>query len=308
LRARLLSLLLGTLGFAGAAMACDGPAMTFEPLAAHTWWIPGAPGDSNAGNRGRSSAIVLHREGQKVWLIGSGPSPIFGQALACHAAKVAGAAVTDVVNTWPRPEAVLGNGAFATARLWAHAAVKQAMAEQCAHCTERLRARMGDAAADLGVQPVVLPRSSFEGAQGQLGPWDWWLLQRMPQVPVTVFHLRGTALWLAPGVLWHDGAPDMRDSRLGPMQRATQALFDRLALPDPRRLWLGEQGPVLSDEQARAHALYWQALEKTIDRLQAAGGSELDVVKALPGVPAWMTGSERHVLNWQRAWREIESR
>jgi hypothetical protein len=282
--------------------------MVFEPLGPSTWWIPGAPGDSNAGNRGRSSAIVLHREGRSVWLIGTGPSPVFGQALACHAAKVAGAAVTDAVNTWPRPEAVLGNAALGAARLWAHAAVAQAMHEQCAHCTERLRARMGAAAGDLGPAPVVLPRQRFSGAHGQLGPWDWWLLQRLPQVPVTVLHLRGTALWLAPGVLWRDGAPDLRDSRLAPLQQATQALLERIAPPSTGRVWLGEQGPVLSDDEARAHGHYWAVLEKTIDRLQAAGGSELDVAKTLPGVPEWMTASERHVLNWQRAWREIESR
>jgi hypothetical protein len=89
----------------------------------------------------------------------------------------------------------------AIARHWAHADVARAMRTQCARCVLRLRQRLGDAAVDLGpaASAARLPERWLHGASGQLGPLQWWRLQRTPAVPVTVWQVRGSGVFTAHG-------------------------------------------------------------------------------------------------------------
>jgi hypothetical protein len=131
-----------------------------------------------------------------------------------------------------------------------------------------------------------------------------------------VWHLERANLWAAPGLLWNDGAPDLRDSRLVDLLGATQALH-ALANHRPARrtpasagpdvLWLGEQGPPAGPVLIERHLAYWRALGAAARAAWERGDSETLPAPALDGVEAaWLT-SPRHALNWQRAWRDAEA-
>jgi hypothetical protein len=288
-----------------AAAACpEVPAIRFMPLGDGIWWVPAADGESNDANRGFVSNLLIARDGQRLWLVGSGPSPVFGQALACRARQHFGRAVTDIVNPWARAELVLGNAGFPGVRVWAHRQVATAMAEQCAHCVERLHQRLGLAAADLGDQPARLPTLLIDGSRGRLGPFDWWALPRSEGRVVTVWRHRASGVTSAHGLLWFDGPPDGRDSDLQTMAASTLSLAN---LPAAGTRWVGEQGPPGPASAPVLQAAYWAAVLDAAARGVAAG----EVLSAQPGLTGWpeaLVGHPRHLLNWQRAWRQAEDR
>lgn len=350
------------------AADCPGPALHFEPLAADVWLVPAAAGDSNADNRGQVSNLVLVREhtagqarrarqaqaagptagpaagggavgragggeGARWWLLGSGPSPAFGRALACRLQQRLGAVVSDVISPWARPELVLGvaglpgaraglgvgvgmgvgmgTGAESAAsaravRHWAHAAVADAMAEQCPHCVDRLRLRLGAAAADLEADPIQLPDHRLHGEQGVLGPFLWWRLPRAGGRWLTVWRLRHAPLWVAHGLLDGHGPPDGRDADLALLRDASRRLAHWAAADGPSARFVGEQGPPMDSGAPAQHAAYWAGLLATATAAVARGDDESAAAPGWPGLPAGWAGQPWHGLNWQRAWRQVE--
>jgi hypothetical protein len=342
-------LLLGALPVAQAA-DCPGPALRFDALAADVWLVPAAAGDSDAGNRGQVSNLVLVRAraapqaeagpaeqaaagdvGLRWWLLGSGPSPAVGRALACQLQQRLGAVVSDVISPWARPELVLGvagltggregvgvvtgvgvgapagpGTAAVAVRHWAHAAVADAMAEQCSHCVDRLRQRLGVAADDLGPDPIRLPDHRLQGEQGALGPFRWWRLPRAEGRWVTVWRLRATPLWLAPGLLDGNGPPDGRDADLAMLRDASRQLARWAAADGPAAVFVGEQGPVMDSGAPARHAAYWDALLAAATAAVNRGDDETAPAPGWPGLPARWAAAAWHGLNWQRAWRQVE--
>lgn len=284
---------------------CEGTPLRLEPLARGLWLVPAAPGDATAENRGQVSHLLVAVDGARTWLIGSGPSPAFGQRLACALQQQVGRRATDVVSAWPHPESVLGLAGLPGPRTWAHAAVADAMRSRCADCVERLRQRLGGAAADLGDDPVRVPDRRLVGTQGRLGPWRWHLLWRGEGLPVTAWEHRASGLRFAPGLLWGDGAPDGRDADLPTMAASIDALARW-----PRRKstrWIGEQGAPLDAAAVAAQQRYWRWLLEAARRGVETG----DVETVLPAPPPdlqSLAASPQHALNWQRAWRQAESR
>lgn len=312
-----LALGLGAQAAAARTTGCPGPALRIEAMAPGVWWIPGAPGDADARNRGAISNLLAVRDGQRLWLLGSGPSPGWGRALGCQLRRRSGLAVTDVIAPWSRPELVLGQTGLRAARHWAHADVINAMRARCAHCIERLRLRLGDAAGDLAGVQAAIPTRTLQGDSGRLGPWRWWRLARSPDTSVTVWALPRAGLIAAHGLLWSDGAPDLRDATLAEFSGALQSLT-RLdtaegsggAAASPRR-WLPEQGPWLPAGAPARERDYIEALRQAAAAAIAGAALETDPPPRLP-VP-WpeansdLGGDLRHRLNWQRAWREAEA-
>ncbi len=300
-----------------AAARCTGLPQPLLALAPGVWWLPAASGDSDAGNRGQVSNLVLVRQGQgagvRWWLVGSGPSPAFGRLLACQLQRQLGARVTDVISPWARPELVLGVAGLqplGPLRHWAHAAVAQAMATQCPHCVDRLRQRLGAAAADLGADPIRLPRQLLQGAQGRLGPFDWWRLPRSEGRWVTVWRLARPGqptLWLAPGLLQGAGPPDGRDAELLLLQQSSQRLALLAASDGPAARFVPEQGPLLAAEAPAAHARYWADLLAAAEAAVLRGDDETAPAPAWPGLPPGWAGQPWHAMNWQRAWRQVEA-
>lgn len=291
-----------------ARAACEGPPVEIRRLAPNHWLVPARVGsDPPAAHRGQVSHLVLAFDGRRTWLIGSGPTPAFGARLACTLKARFGRVVTDLVSPWPHPELVLGAAAFASARHWAHADVADAMQRRCPGCVERLRQRLGDAAVDLGADPVRLPPHRLAGERGGLGPWLWWRLSRGDGQPVTVWHDRRSALGFAPGLLWGDGAPAGGDADLDVLAASTAALADRAEAVGAPRLWIGEQGPPMSAADVRRHADYWQWLLEAAHASVEGGDDETRMPEAPPAL-ALTAGSPQHALNWQRARRQAESR
>ncbi|MDZ7855453.1 hypothetical protein [Sphaerotilus sp.] len=287
-----------------AAIPCAGPPIVLQPVAPQVWMVPGADGDSTPDNRGAISNLLAVREGRRLWLIGSGPSATYARALNCHLQRLTGQRVTDVIAPWPRPELVLGQAGLAGARRWAHEDVAQAMQERCPRCVERLRQRLGPTAADLGAKPIALPVHRLHGDHGTLGPLRWWRLRRSAETSVTVWSVPRARLSTAHGLLWADGAPDLRDAESGHLDEAWQRLD---ALGDTAQ-WLPEQGPLLDSSAPRQHRAYLQALRTAVDRAQERGAPESDPAPVLDGVDARFGQGQRHALNWQHVWREAERR
>lgn len=307
--------LLGLAGLAACCVAlparaapCEGPPPRIDALAPGLWWVPAAPGDASPHNRGQVSNLLLAAEGPRLWLIGSGPSPAFGRALACAVQARWQRRVTDIVTPWARPEAVLGLAAWPGARRWAHAEVAAAMAARCTACVAGLRERLGEAAADLGEDPVRIPDRLLDGAQGRLGPFAWWRLARAEGVPVTVWRHAASGVAFAPGLLWGDAAPDGRDADLARLAQATAALKGLRADAGPARRWLGEQGGPQDARAPRQAAAYWAALQAAVAAGLTRGDDGQAVPATLPGVSPRLTADPRHALNWQRAWRQSEDR
>ncbi|MFM2120159.1 MAG: hypothetical protein RL722_1627 [Pseudomonadota bacterium] len=301
------------------------------PVAPQVWAARGTAGEASAANRGATSNLLVVADGHRRWLLGSGPTPAWGRQFAAVVRQETGATPSDVIAPWPRPELVLGSAGMGGAgvrdahlRRWAHRAVDAAMRERCPHCIDRLAARLGLAAIDLEPRSALpaLANHLLDGQSGRLGPWRWWLLwrTRTPGAlqPVTVWHLPADGLWAAPGLLWTDGPPDLRDSRLADQLQALDALAriraevaDAARSTHPARAgaeaWWPEQGEPGDASLIATHRHYWQALADAVRATWEGGGNETDAPPALPGVATNWLAHERHALNWQRAWREVEA-
>lgn len=310
---------------AQAAGPCPGPALDWQAVetrdGAQLLWLPAAAGDANAVNRGRILNQWLLREPargdqpERVWLMGSGPTPAAAAALDCQLQARLGWRVTDVINPWARPEAVLGNTGWPAARHWAHADVAARMASTCGQCEAGLRNRLGAAASDLGPAPIALPEQLLQGDGGRLGPWDWWRFWRNETVATTVWHWRGSGVWLAPGLLWAEGPPDLREADTSQLAgawaclpqlvaQATEAGANRSSTTETR--WGPEQGPWMGADGPAQQQAYVDALQAAIRALQAAAAPEAAPAARLPGRPDWQQTTPRHSLNWQRQWRRLD--
>ncbi len=330
--------LLGTVANAAPAAHCPGPATPLQQLAPDVWLLPGAAGVATASNRGHVANLLLVREGRRLWLLGSGPSPAFARALDCRlrtpGAMLGGSnvssrrGITDVVNPRARAELALGNAGLPKARHWALAEVAQAMQRQCPTCVARLREQLGERATDLGRQPIHLPTRLLRtpgSGRDKLGPFDWQRVVLGPQHVVSVWRHRASGITAAWGLLWLDGPPDGRDADIALMAAAVE----HLTAPKPTvafqapTLWVGEQGAPTGDEGVAVQAQYWRRMwshaqagvaagldlpDPPADLLPPGGAQQLGLAAAAaagqsPGPTAQQL---RHALNWQRAWRQAE--
>jgi hypothetical protein len=185
------------------------------------------------------------------------------------------------------------------------------MQERCPRCIERLRLRLGTSAGDLGRAVIALPLRLLHGDHGSLGPLRWQRLERSDTTQVTLWSLPRAQLRTAHGLLWADGAPDLRDADSAKLEQAWRRLAAQVDGADVAGRvgrWIPEQGPVQSASAPQAHLHYLAALRRAIDEAQARGAAESDPAPALAGVPEVFNRSARHQLNWQHAWREAEAR
>jgi hypothetical protein len=309
--ASLLVLLAGLSGFANAALPCSARDADAEPvlqrIKVDVWHIAAARGEPDASNRGVTIELLLVRDGARLWLVGSGPTPAFGAALDCAVRRTLGRRVTDVINTRAAPELALGNPAFDGARLWALPEVIDAMRTRCEACRERLARRLGAAGVSLRPEDIRVPFRPVgsRGARaGRLGPFDWRKLARAPGERVLVLRHRASQLVVAQGLLWADDVPDLRDTRSDTLLASLRAL-QRLSIG--ARL-VGEQGGVTQPAAIAANIAYLEALHRAVDAALARGdvqgaaglGIDLPAFAELPGYAA------RQPLNVQHVWRELE--
>ena len=290
---------------------CDGADVAGLPtilrVSPNVWRVAAARGEPDESNCGVTIQLVLVRDRDRLWLIGSGPSPAFGVALARAVQRTIGHTVTDVVNTRSAPELAMGNVAFADARLWALPDVMAAMQTRCLQCQTQLRARLGMAGVSLQPQLIRVPRHPVAAAgatTGRLGPFEWRALERMPGELVVVLRHSHDRIVVAQGLLWADDVPDLRDTRSDSLLASWRTL---LAFSTGSRM-LGEQGGVVDPDAVGRHISYLESLRRAVEPsllrgdLLGASGSALGLTEfaSLPGYAA------RHPINVQRVWLELE--
>lgn len=293
----------------------------FEPLAAGLWRVPARGGEADAINRGQVIHLVLARHEGRLWLLGSGPSPAFARALRCAAWRQLGLEIRHAANPYARAELVLGNAGLPQGTVVAPRPVRQAMQVQCPQCVARLRSRLGAAAIDLGSAPVRLPAPlpasspalssalssalspTQHGAEDRQrwGPFHWWLVKRGASAWTSAWRHVDAGVTVAFGLLWFDGPPDGRDTEPASM---IQGLEDLLAAVPPNERFVGDAGPPGDRAAVQAQLDYWRALWKAAQQGVATGASWSDEPPPLPA--GWIDVSDRHRLNWQRAWRQAE--
>lgn len=280
------------------------------------WCLPAHGGDADEVNRGFVANLLLARDSEGLWLIGSGPSPRFGRALEVAIRTRWPQQPLELASPWAHPETVLGVAGVPHRHHTSHAEVAQQMAQRCPGCLQRLAARMGSAAADLEIRPadtdsaaphpIQIPVTVFRGDAGRWGPFDWHRRQRAADVTVIIFTHRSTGVVHAPGLLWGDVPPDGRDAD---SQALAASLSGLAQWGQERRVrrWLGQQGGVVGMKQVHAAALYWQGLAAKALEGQERGDDGLQAPMQIDGVPAHWLAHAHHTLNWQRSWRQAES-
>jgi hypothetical protein len=266
--------------------------------------IEARDGDPSPGNGGLTSALVAVEDGARLWLVGAGPTPRFGLALA----EALGRPVTDLVFTRPHGPLTLGAAAFAGARRWALDATAAAMARDCAACRAGLAQAIGAEAADSLLPGLVrLPDHRIDppGASGgRLGPFRWQTVMRAPDQPVLLLKIDGTRWWLAQGLVWPGALPDLRGTDEAVIAAAWRRLHDAMEADD--RV-IGERGDPGTPADLRRHARYLQALQQVVDAALAAGHHAGELALDLPGWSLTAAQAARHALNAQRVWRTREA-
>lgn len=279
-----------------------------EAVATQVWRIAAAGGESTPDNAGMVTESVLVQERDRLWLVGSGPTPARGEALACAIEASLGRKVTDVINTRAHPELAMGNTAFATARVWALDDVARAMEQRCRECIARLAQRIGGAGARLDDSAIRVAdkRLGADGAsQGRLGPFLWWALPRAKGERTLVLRLREQPIVIAQGLVWPGAVPNLRDT-------VSETLLDSLrALRGIARgaiTVLGEQGPAGSTDDIGSHLDYLVSLRAAVSA-RVHSGTDANAAMASISLPMFakrVGNGEIDALNRQRVWREME--
>lgn len=300
---------------APASVACPdatGDALPHPPqliaVGKTVWRMPAAEGESSALNGGVVTQAVLVVDGRRLWLVGSGPTPAFGAALACLIEAERGRTVTDIVNTRAHPELALANRAFGRARVWALPDVADAMGAQCGSCLDRLRGRIGSAGAGLTAEDIRVPayRIGRAGADaGTLGPFAWQALPRAPGARTLVLQVRGEALLVAQGLVWVGGIPNLRETDSAMLLSSLRRLR---AMAGGQRV-IGEQGSVGGMADIDSHIAYLEALREDVRVRVERGDDEAGTLASisLPQFAALSGYADIHPLNRQRVWREFET-
>lgn len=300
-RRRLLATLAGWPMLAGAQAAPP----RLQRLGEHSWWLAAATGDPTPANGGATVQLLVVREGERIWLVGSGPTRAFGTALARAVHEAAGAPVSDIVITRAAPELAMASAAWPGARLWALSDVAAAMRERCGECQQRLKAALGAAGDDLVPQDIRVPDHTVgaPGAEaGRLGPFEWRALARGGGERALVLRQRDDAVVLAQGFVWAGDLPDLRGTRQPAFADSLRQLREWAA---GQRL-LGEQGGLCDSSQIERHLAYLQALHAALAPRIARGEAWPGSDAGLPAAGALAGDAARHALNVQHLWLELE--
>jgi len=280
------------------------------------WRIEVAGLEAGNANRGHVGNLWISRHQGRVWLVGAGPSPAWARAFDQQVLDRLDQRVTDVALPMAQPEFVLGASGFPNARIWTTHDLDIALRRRCGDCVAQWRLRLGDAATDLGEDPVRWAETTARTPQGTWGPFHWqtWQLRRRDgsDLPGLLWWHPGARVGGAWGLLWGEAPPDLRDADIQSVLESRQAWADSAAHWDPTAegQWLGTQGGSLPASIWQADSTvfaYWSSLRET-----AQGGVENgQLLAASPPAsdgswPAAWAHHPRHALNWQRIWRQAE--
>lgn len=299
-------LLLFLFALAGNSTAAP-PALSLLPqeVAPGVYVVRGVSAEPDPANGGAviNSGFVVGLRG--VVVIDSGPHRRYGEALLAAIRRVTAKPVKLVINTHPHPENVLGNGAFAQrgVPIVATARTRDLMELRCPVCITNLRARLGDEWMQ-GTQ-IVLPDQTI-GASRHLRTGG----RRLHLIPVGWAHTEGdlavfdeaSGVLFAGGLVYADEIPYTRESRI----EGWVAALDVLRALPVRHVVPGH-GPVGGPERLENTRRYLRGL-LDIARTQLERGVDASGAAAadLPEFSGWALHAERHDLNVQHAFGELE--
>jgi hypothetical protein len=308
-------------------VAATCASLRWESLAPDLWVLYGHEGNSTPANEGRVSNILFARENtdakqmpSRGWLIGSGPSQRMGQLVRCSLEQQLGAMVTDVVSPRAHPESVLGASAFANTVHWALPEVALAMQSRCPRCSQQLAAMIAETS--IAQQSIFIPKQpiytgpatvSTHSEVPTLGPFQVWSVPLDTNEWTTLLRHTTSGLWFAPGLVWGDTlVPDLRDTDVYRVIAALQVL-EKFT---PKQI-LPEQGRAATLAMLQANTQYWLGLESRTALAIRQGAADVNALtvgvtppaQAAPANPTNLNSAmnrDRHSLNQQRVWRQLE--
>ena len=289
-------------------------AARWQAIVPGVWIWPGAAQEIGPGNLGQVASQILLRDGDGATLIDPGPSLAHGLQVRESARCALGLTITRVLDSHAHAENVLGNAAFADARIEASAATLAGMRARCPQCLASITQKAGPAA--LAGTAVRLPEANLRHGQqlaSDSGRWQIMEFSAAHSDSDLVLWNEEQRLLVAPSLVYQGRLPELaQGTLLGWL--ATLRQLHRL-----RPAWvLGQQasrhadqtGTVVAGSALAASHGYLCALAQGVTAALELGRSANEATEApelaLPAYAGWAGHAERQGFNVQRAWRELE--
>ncbi len=288
----------------GAALAGEPacPAVDLVPAAPDVWVARPSgltPARANCG-RSAASIVLVGRAGAVV--VDPGPQARAGRDLLAAMKRAGLPAAVAVIDSHPHPENVLANAAMGGLPIYASASTAALMGRRCPRCRANLKQTLGE---DLmrGTRIVLPTRVLHDDQRLALGGVPLHVLafaQAHAEGDVALLEARSRTLITA-GLAYGREVPDMHEASLTGWIAALQ----RLAALSPRQV-VASHGD--SDDPLGDTLAYLTALR---DAVQAELEAGTDLTTALERIQlerfaGWAGYAERHGLNVQHAWLELE--
>lgn len=277
-----------------------------QRVAPGVYVIPGIVGDPSPENRGRvvNTGFIVGRTG--VVIIDSGANHDQGRAILATVRRITQKPVKLLIDTHPHPQNVLGNGAFAARGIpiLATAVTAEKMNERCPRCLENLSASVGAEA--MRDTRIVLPQQTLDmettltigGRQLRLIPTGWG----HSEGDLAVLDSQTGTLFTS-DLVYADQIPHLSEARIEGWLAALDALS---ALP--ARVVVPGRGPVGTASRIATFRRYLQQLHDQVATAYHAGRTLDETLRQidLPEFHGWQGYAERHPLNIQHVWYEVE--
>lgn len=278
------------------------PAVELVAAAPDVWVARPSGLKPERGNCGRSAASIVLTGRAGAVVVDPGPQARAGRELLA-AMKGAGLpAAVAVIDSHPHPENVLANAAMGGLPIHASARTTELMGRRCPRCRANLKKTLG---ADLmrGTRIVLPTRVLHDDQRFALGGVPLHVLvftQAHAEGDVALLDVRSRTLITA-GLAYGREVPDMREASL----TGWIAALERLAALAPRHV-VASHGD--SDDPLGDTLAYLSALRDAV-RTELDAGTDLATAVErirLDAFAAWAGYAERHGLNVQHAWLELE--
>lgn len=277
-----------------------------QRIAPGVYVLPGVLAEPDAKNAGRvvNTGFIVGRRG--VVVIDSGANLRQGKAILAAIRQVTRRPVILLIDTHPHPQNVLGNAAFARRRIpiLATAMTAEKMNERCPRCLEHLTASVGAEA--MAGSEIVLPQQRIT-AETTVDLGD----RRVRVIPTGWGHSEGDLVVLdePSGVLftadlvYAGQIPHLSEARIEGWLKALDLL-----LTLPARQVVPGRGPLGTPQAIEDFRRYLATLYACVVADYRAGRTLDETLNRLDlsEFHNWQGYAERHPLNIQHVWYEIE--
>ncbi|MFN3629582.1 MAG: MBL fold metallo-hydrolase [Casimicrobiaceae bacterium] len=315
-----LALVLSALAFGAFGATAGTPCRSAEPipwraLGAGAWiWPATDTGERRVHPTGHVAATTVIVHGREALVIDPGPTHRHGVRLKRAVACRFQAQVRWIINTHAHAENVLANSAFADraasgrTRILATETTRQMMAQRCANCLASMTRRLGEVA--LQGTTIVLPTETLRA--GDVLHFGRWRLEVMEvrnahsESDLMLWDRTRRILWTG-GLVEAGRIPELAQGSL----KGWLAVLEQVRGLRPRQL-IAADGVVAHG--AHAHRAiedaehYLLGLRDAVASAIEAGLGAHEIDSKVPqGRLLRPADAERHALNLQRAWRELEA-